>query len=343
MNATNNSTTGVLPGSFFGTGPLVAILWEGPFPQPTMSMSSTYVIQTSGIYTTTIMDMYNGCTTTTMYIATIAPTAAFIHTITGAQAKFSNTSLDTHTNTTYFWDFGDGTFSTSENPQHTYQNGGAHLVKMKLYDPVYWCSDSVIQSINVSGVPCNANSNFSMVPTSVPQVWNVVPAYPWNVVNAEWSWGDGSTSNTLYSSHQYASAGMYNICLTVTVSCVASSSTCATYSVYRGSQAALVIAVNVVAPALVSGLVLNEDKDQLIWNIAPNPNTGEFMVNLSSAADEKIQVLINDRTGRVVHEQWLEPSSLHTNIQTNHLPQGMYLVTVKSGEFRLTKRMVVSW
>ncbi|MES2679677.1 MAG: PKD domain-containing protein [Bacteroidota bacterium] len=341
MNATNNSTTGVLPGTFYGTAGINSILWQGPFPQPTVTLSSTYVIQTSGSYTTTMMDMNNGCTTTTVYIATLAPRAAFVHTITGAQANFSNASLDTHPNTTYFWDFGDGTFSTSENPQHTYQNGGAHLVKLKIYDPVYWCSDSVIQSINVSGVPCNANSNFSMVPTTVPQVWNVVPAYPWNIVNAEWSWGDGSTSNTLYTAHQYSAAGMYSICLSVTVSCVASSSTCTTYSVYRGSQAALVIAINVVAPALVSGLDANKDKDQFNWNIAPNPNSGEFNLNFSGAPTEKTQVLISDLTGRIVHEQWLETSSVSTTVRTENLPHGLYLVTIKSGDLKLTKRMVV--
>ncbi len=34
---------------------------------------------------------------------------------------------------TYFWDFGDGTFSTEENPIHTYTDGGAYEPTLKIY------------------------------------------------------------------------------------------------------------------------------------------------------------------------------------------------------------------
>ncbi len=65
VNATNNSTTGVLPGTFFGTGGINAILWQGPTPQQDLNNSSTYLGFTSGFYTLTVRDMNNGCTSQT--------------------------------------------------------------------------------------------------------------------------------------------------------------------------------------------------------------------------------------------------------------------------------------
>jgi gliding motility-associated-like protein len=65
INATNNSTTGVLPGTFFGTGNLNAILWQGPSPQNDLTNSSTYLGFTPGAYTMTVRDMNNGCTSVT--------------------------------------------------------------------------------------------------------------------------------------------------------------------------------------------------------------------------------------------------------------------------------------
>jgi len=344
VQLTNTSSTGIPPASGFSTSaPVVAVLWEAPAPQPTLGSSSTYAAQSAGIYSMTAMDLNNGCTVT----ATIQlgdglfqPVAAFVHTVTGGVAVFNDVSTGTNSTTTYFWDFGDGVSSVSQNPTHTYSSGGAHLVKFKVTKNGS-CSDSIIQSVNVVGIPCVANSNFSMVPTSTAQVWNVVPAYPWNVLSATWDWGDGSSSNTLYTSHQYATAGMYNICLSVTVSCVASSSTCTTYSVYRTSQAAMMLKINVVAPDLVLGLASQQADEQPLWSIVPNPNAGEFQISLDHIRSASARMIITDLTGRVVHEQMVDPDSGAVPVHSEHLPAGMYFVSLETDQLKLTKRMVV--
>ncbi len=68
VNATNNSTTGILPGTFFATKNLNAILWQGPSPQNDLQNSSTYIGYTPGSYSMTVMDMNNGCTSKTTTI-----------------------------------------------------------------------------------------------------------------------------------------------------------------------------------------------------------------------------------------------------------------------------------
>lgn len=337
----NGSSINPAPGFYSPLG-TQATLWQGPTPQIDLINSSFYQAYTPGNYSMTVMDLNNGCVSMTTVNVGSAPRAAFSHTITGGLAVFSNESTYTTANTNYLWDFGDGYTSFMQNPTHTYINGGAHLVTLKLTDPSVWCADSVVQSVNVSGVPCSANSNFSMVPTSTAQVWNVVPSYPWNIAAASWSWGDGSFSNTLYTAHQYSAAGMYNICLTVTVSCAATSSTCTSYSVYRVSQEAMIISVNVVAPALISSVVSVTADEQLSWDILPNPNSGEFSLNLNKTLSEPTRVVISDLTGRILHAQFIEPDLTSTSVSTSKLPSGLYLVTIESKGLKTTKRMIVN-
>ena len=348
ITLTNASATGIPLAAAFPTNQaVIGFLWEGPSPQIPLSLSTTYSAQTTGVYSMTAKDLNNGCTSMATATVIVGPLAAFVHTVTGGQAVFNDVSTDTAPNTTYFWDFGDGYSSTQQNPTHTYLNGGAHFVKFKIMSPSgapgIFCTDSVIQSVNVSGIPCVANSNFTLVaPTNTNVGWTIVPSYPWNVSIAKWSWGDGSTSGTLYTSHQYSATGMYNICLSVTVSCGDTSTTCNTYSVYGQSQPSPGIALNVVAPKTIpTGLKATQTNTPLSWNIIPNPNNGEFKLNLNTANYETARVIITDLTGRIVHDQSFEADS-DQSVHTENLSPGMYLVTLKTDTQKYTKRMVVN-
>jgi len=70
VNLTNNSTSGVLPNTFFGNQGIGAVLWEGPPPQTNLANNSSYSGFTPGAYTLTARDLNNGCTakTTTLLI-----------------------------------------------------------------------------------------------------------------------------------------------------------------------------------------------------------------------------------------------------------------------------------
>ncbi len=342
INATNSSTTGVLPATFFATLGINSVLWQGPSPQVPASNVSTYLISTPGVYTMTAMDMNNGCTSTQTVQIAGALLAAFVHTTSSGTATFNDASSGTNSNTNYYWDFGDGFFSTQQNPSHTYASGGAYPVKLKISQPSTNCADSVIQSVNISGLPCSPNANFGLVPTSTPQLWNAVPAYPWNVSAASWSWGDGSFSNTLYASHQYSAAAMYNICLSVTVNCVGTASSCSSYSVYRSSQPSLIYQVNVVAPELSSGLTQTHIEEQNNLTIYPNPNSGDFYLSIDKLASAPLRVVISDLTGRIVFDEIKVPADSGFSIRAGNLSPGLYLVSVEGETTKITKRMVVS-
>ncbi|MEM9172386.1 MAG: PKD domain-containing protein, partial [Pseudomonadota bacterium] len=65
-----------------------------------------------------------------------APIAAFDTDVLGRLARFDNTSSHPALKAmSYSWDFGDGTVSTAENPQHTYEQPGNYLVRLTATDP----------------------------------------------------------------------------------------------------------------------------------------------------------------------------------------------------------------
>jgi PKD repeat protein len=337
---TNQSSSGIPAGVFSSTAPVVGFLWEGPSPQLPLSLSSTYVAYTPGTYTLTAVDNNNGCSDqATKNVANIGPVAAFTHTVLNGVASFSDVSNGIGPGTSYFWKFGDGATSTARHPSHTYQNAGSHLVKFFVTNSQ--CIDSVIQSVNITGLPCTANSGFTLLPTGTSQVWLAVPAYPYNVSAARWDWGDNSSSNTLYTSHQYSAAGLYNICLSVTVNCVASSSTCTSYSVYRSSMQAGIIQVNVVSPEVVAGLRQFPAEEEIPWTIAPNPGNGLFCLEMRDLAGQPVHLTIHDLTGRAVYAQILDDQGTRHHIDITGLASGVFILTLEKGEARQSRRLII--
>jgi gliding motility-associated-like protein len=65
MMLSNFSSTGIPPGVYPSSQPVVGFLWEGPSPQVPKSNSSSYVAFEIGVYTLTAKDMNNGCTSQT--------------------------------------------------------------------------------------------------------------------------------------------------------------------------------------------------------------------------------------------------------------------------------------
>lgn len=63
---TNQSHTGIPPGSIFPTNAVVqGYIWDGPTPQEQGQVQTTYIAATTGVYTLTARDLNNGCFSTT--------------------------------------------------------------------------------------------------------------------------------------------------------------------------------------------------------------------------------------------------------------------------------------
>ncbi len=107
------------------------------------------------------------------------PEAGFTYSQTGNACNFTDTSLVYDIpNTTWFWDFGDGITSTSEDPSHTYTSNGTFMACLTVTDT---CKVSTICQqivVNTAGLTEFENTNVNVYP---------IPATDWIKVATEQS------------------------------------------------------------------------------------------------------------------------------------------------------------
>nr|WP_321234645.1 T9SS type A sorting domain-containing protein [uncultured Psychroserpens sp.] len=78
------------------------------------------------------------------------------------------------------------------------------------------------------------------------------------------------------------------------------------------------------------------------FSIFPNPNKGEFTINLNSASNQDINVGVFDIRGRrIFNNTYTNTSDFSEVVRLNNVQSGMYLVTVSDGPNTTTKKIIV--
>lgn len=134
----------------------------------------------------------------------------------------SNGSTDPDGNiSSYHWDFGDGSSSTSSNPVHSYTSAGSYTATLTVTDngdleASSNASVTITQVTNEAPV-ASINGPFS-AEQGVVIFFDGTGSYDpdGSVTTYSWNFGDGASSNSANAGHSYASAGTYNVTLTVT-------------------------------------------------------------------------------------------------------------------------------
>ncbi|WP_432222539.1 reprolysin-like metallopeptidase [Flavobacterium sp. TMP13] len=86
----------------------------------------------------------------------------------------------------------------------------------------------------------------------------------------------------------------------------------------------------------------NPEFETVDFAIYPNPNNGNFTVELKSSLENKIQILIHDLLGRKVYEQRFEGrANFIESIQMNREMAGVYLVTVIDGDSKTVRKIII--
>ena len=139
--------------------------------------------------------------------------AGFTHTASTCPpyiANFQDTSLNA---VSWLWDFGDGTTSTLQHPDHTFGIGGYHSVSLTI-TTADGCSYTTMQSNSVYFQPFGANFYGVPLDTIFP---NPVQFYANSLGATSWVWdfGDGGTSTLQNPLHVYQNPGTYNVTLTI--------------------------------------------------------------------------------------------------------------------------------
>ena len=78
------------------------------------------------------------------------PISQFGYTVVGLEVTFTSLALNTTTDTTYEWDFGDGNTSTEEDPVHIYDVPAFYVVKLTVTN-IDSTTDTEEVTINLSG------------------------------------------------------------------------------------------------------------------------------------------------------------------------------------------------
>ncbi|ACL15493.1 PKD domain-containing protein [Methanosphaerula palustris] len=139
----------------------------------------------------------------------------------------------------YFWDFGDGTTFTSQNPQHTYTTAGNYTVNLTVSNTLPGPNTSTTSRTitvtapplappvaNFTATPMNGTApllvTFTDTSTNTPTTWN-------------WSFGDGNTATLQNPTHTYTTPGAYTVTLTVS-NAVGNSTATKTVMVYNNQN-----------------------------------------------------------------------------------------------------------
>ncbi|MBL0064658.1 MAG: PKD domain-containing protein [Bacteroidetes bacterium] len=172
----------------------------------------------------TVYDSTSGGTCT----ATFCDSVRAIHAAPECDAQFSSYYLNNPDSvhfiapsnpvgSTYFWDFGDGSFDGTSNPWHQYDNPGVYLVCLTVYDSTAYgtCTQTWCDSVHAVPPPPQCDAQFSYYPGSNVDSIHFIPAT--NPVGSSYTWnfGDGNFSSAINPWHLYAQDGVYYVCLTV--------------------------------------------------------------------------------------------------------------------------------
>ena len=269
------------------------------------------------------------------------------NTLSPGVVQFSLTAPTTNTNVVYNWDFGDGNLSNNANPLHTYSSAGIYTVTCTdIINPISGCSfmGPTSQSINVNGIPCVANSNFSLVPDPyTSHSYFVAPSFPYNISAATWSWGDGTTTNQLFGPMKtYSSSGTYSICLSVTTSCGSSSVSCVNQYLAKGLDVyGDMITVKIKAPEKIMGIEQNSNQNFADFSIYPNPSDGIIDMDFPRYGKSS-EVYIYDILGNLQFQCILQRDEDKSQINLSHLSNGIYFVRISTAFNFTTSKIVIS-
>lgn len=135
-----------------------------------------------------------------------------------------------------------------------------------------------------------------------------------------YDFGDGNTSTDFNPSNTYATWDDYTVCQVVTNTC--------------GSDTLCQSTSQLSVKSLDSGTEVK---------LYPNPNNGEFVVEMSTLKAENVSIEISSVTGEIVYAKnyGVVESQFKQGFDMSELVNGVYFVNVQSGDSSSTLRVVV--
>jgi len=323
VNLTNNSTTGVLPNTFFGNQGIGAVLWEGPPPETSFANFSSYSGSTPGTYTLTVRDLNNGCTAKT---TTVVVDSKVFPVITGTNlavldcaADITGTKLATSVSTGSIdieWITppaakvtGEKTLTLTTNSVGDYtlsvttkSNGCSASQKITVINGVLTADFTSDVSSGYAPLTVNFTNNSASSSTTSAT----------SSITSVWSFGNGTTRTTttnLNTSAEYMQPGTYSV------------------TMFAGKGTCLDTIIKVIRVDIPSKLE--------VPNVfTPNGDNTNDIFFIKTANLSEITALIYDRWGNKIYELTTEKGNIAWDGKTQadkEAPDGtyFYIITAK--------------
>lgn len=108
------------------------------------------------------------------------------------------------------------------------------------------------------------------------------------------------------------------------------------------ASANIFFAVNSTNFAITAAPMANEEFNLANFSLYPNPNKGSFTVQFDSSSTNAIDIAVHDLRGRSIFERKYSNTGLFSqNIELNGMQTGVYLVTIKDGDKKVVKKIVI--
>jgi len=272
-----------------------------------------------------------------------SPVAEFEANTTSGNVPFAVAFSDLSTGAvaTRNWSFGDGKFSSEENPDHTYSSAGDYTVSLIVSSPAGNDTETKADYLSVGAEILVPVASFTANTTSgtAPLAIAFTDTSTNNPTSWSWSFGDGGTSSGQHPVHIFTSAGVYSVSLTATNAAGSNTSTRTNYiSVSAGGGTGEVtLATSTRAALFKEGSELrfktaatNADNRYIVFNEATNIDIGED--------NEVVLVVLSDQIGQIEGETKTtqDPSLRITTLEFSNVSLYNDTVLLGTGSVALT-------
>jgi PKD repeat protein/pimeloyl-ACP methyl ester carboxylesterase len=223
---------------------------------------------------------------------------------------------------TYNWSFPGGSpaTSTSPNPSVVYNASGSYSATLIVSDGLQADTLNQEQLITIvepplPGFDFTTENNLSVDFTNTTTFSGTIPTYLWD-------FGDGATSTEAAPSHEFPSAAVYTVTLTVTSVCGIETTT-----------------QQVDLSTVATTTAATED----YLRISPNPASSSVTVETTHVDFGPATIQLVSVTGKTVYEKHLPQSARNISfvIDLDRVPAGTYIVKLSANNVLATRRLIV--
>ena len=137
------------------------------------------------------------------------------HSVMAVDSLIIFTDNSTGNPTSWVWDFGDGSSSVVQNPNHIYASAGNYTVSMVATNAYSSSTKTKTDYISIGNIPV-AEFNAEKATALVDSTINFIDKSTGNPTSWLWTFGDGSSSTVQNPNHNYSAEGKYTVSLVVT-------------------------------------------------------------------------------------------------------------------------------